>query len=259
MASDLLASSWAKFHWAKKHLETLNEASGGFFELEGQSLALKVDQQVSADTAVVLVAPAEVPDVPIRCALMVGDILQNLRATLDHMVWDLVTLVNRRPARPKQVQFPMASSARDWGDRLEDRLPHIPMGQRAIIREYQPYRRGDGPRNIRRLRNFSDHDKHRVLMPTFFAPTARNFTVHTNWMVARMDYLVKDGARLKRGAQFLRAELLRGPSRDACQVYVEGNTTVHPAFRQGLLVLPTLYEIRETVLEILMRFEGEIS
>ncbi len=256
MPSTLFASSWAKFNWAQQHLKALDKALVGVYQSNERTLTLKVDLQVAGDTAVVLVSPSTIPAIHARCGLLIGDTLHSFRGALDHLVWDLVRIGgDPRPKKPRFVQFPMSTSRAAWNEWVERRLPGIPEEQRAIILSCQPYRRGERARNIRRLRDFSDHDKHRVLMPVYFTMSSLNFSVQTNWLVTEWEYLIKRPTRIDRRTKFLRVELTRGPNPGDCQVRVDGETTAYPTLSRGIQ-LTALNSIRDTVFNILMEFEN---
>jgi hypothetical protein len=99
--------------------------------------------------------------------IALGEILHQYRGALDHPAWRLVKnglSPSLKATAARQVQFPFAKT-RDsyWKDRR--RLPGVPKAIRAFIEEYQPYRRSGIGRTMRALRDFSDADKHRSVMP----------------------------------------------------------------------------------------------
>src|SRR5947208_2801295 len=145
MPSSPLQSSWSKFHWAQKHLGAVNAALQRSFDPQTHSVSVKVEVKVTADTAVAIARVGSVPIVRDDCGLTLGDTLQNFRAALDHLAWDLVKIgAIPNPKRPQDIYFPMAKNFSNWRTDLDRKLPGVPKEQRAIIRRYQPYRRGIG-------------------------------------------------------------------------------------------------------------------
>jgi hypothetical protein len=116
---------------------------------------------------------ADVPVLSDDFPMILGDAIHDYRSALDHLTWELVrrfrTNLNVKDAR--KVQFPMHNSAREFNDWKGRRTPGVPdKPHRALLKRYQPYRRGEGPKAIRWLRRLSDHDKHRELIPAVIAP-----------------------------------------------------------------------------------------
>ncbi len=258
--SDLLASSWAKFHWAHKHLDAFQAAVSRSFDPNTHAVSVNVDVKVSGDTAVAIAKTASVPFVRDDCGLALGDVLQNFRAALDHLAWDLVKAgTDPRPRRPQDVYFPVAKSFASWRDGVDRKLPGVHPEQRTFIRRYQPYRRGVAARAIRRLRDLSDRDKHRVVVPVAmnFSPHL-NAEVESNWTVTGLRYLVTRPTCLKVNTPLVRVDLARpqGGAPD-CHVQMKGEFMVYPALPGGY---PTtaLGEIRDTVLEILTEFDKRL-
>ncbi len=258
MTSTLLQSSWSKFHWAQQHLNSLNAALERSFDPKTHSVSVKVEVEVTGDTAIAVVRVASVPIVRDDCGLSLGDTLQNFRAALDHLAWDLVKAGTApNPKRPQDIYFPMATSFANWKRDLDRKLPGVPDEQRAIIRRYQPYRRGPGPRAVRLLRNLSDHDKHRVVVPV----TRNTFPsvallVEPNWVISALDRLITRPTRLEVETPLVRIELVR-PQGFAgnCQVKVNGEFPVYPALPGGK-PMAALGEVRNTVFEIMSEFDS---
>jgi hypothetical protein len=112
-----------------------------------------------------------VPLIPIGVNLMIGDVLQNLRAALDHLAWQLVLHgADRDPRRPNLVQFPIYDTAdqfRDWVDR---RLPGVDVAQRDAVEGYQWYKHEGRGNVLRNLSLYANRDKHRLLPVVAAAP-----------------------------------------------------------------------------------------
>jgi len=257
VAYNPLASSWAKFNWAQQHLQALDRAFQRSFDPDTHPVSVKVEVQVTGNTAVAEVRVATVPLVRDDCGLTLGDVLQNFRAALDHLAWDLVKIgATPKPAYPQGIYFPMAPSFRKFSNGLNTKLPGVPQSHRAVVRRYQPYRRGNGPKAMRRLRDLSDHDKHRVVVPvTRNVSPDLNLAVQSNWTVTDLRYLVRRPTRLKVNTPVMHIELSRPTGAAAnCEVGVNGQFPVYPALPDGAPP-SALMDMRNTVLEILTEFD----
>ena len=150
----------------------------------------------------------------------------------------------------------MLRNSRSWKGRIDDMLPGVSPGNRAFIRRYQPYRRGPRPKAIRLLRNLSDIDKHRVMVPvTRNALPAVNVSLGSSWVISDWELLVNRPTRLKVNTPLLRVRAVRPDGfTGEFNVNVGGEFPVVPTLPGGH-PLAVLGDIRETVLEILSGFD----
>src|SRR3954466_14053895 len=94
----------AKLEWAKQHLDILEASIKEF--VDGDSCKLGVRFDVEANHYVACLR--EVKEVPSEWSLMVGDIVHNMRSTLDSVTYALARKNLGRPpteAEVKQIQF----------------------------------------------------------------------------------------------------------------------------------------------------------
>ena len=119
-----------------------------------------------------------------------ADCVNNYRAALDHLVWQLVILSGNKPSRDNQ--FPCALTGtrywcakKDGTQSVRDRmLRGVSDEHRAAIDAVQPYRTSH-PRDtaLAVLVDLSNTDKHQVINTAFVStvePTAENFTVFSS-------------------------------------------------------------------------------
>ena len=181
----------------------------------------------NGNTAVVRIT--SLPNIRTDYGLTLGDTIQNFRAALDHLAWCLVKLGHDpRPSEPQRVYFPMAASGKSFRSRVDEWLPGVPADYRAIIRRYQPYRSGDRAKAIRWLRNLSNTDKHRVLIPAVVSLGGISLQVTTNWPVQRVEPLIKGSRALNVGTPLMRVTLTPILGTD-CQMQVHGNLASFPS------------------------------
>jgi hypothetical protein len=251
-----LASSWAKFHRAGTHLDCLNDKIG---EMADDPEAVTVERLFKGKDAFLVVT--RVPDMR-EAGLIMGDAVSCYRAALDHLVWDLVKMGTHAalaPQQAKQVQFPFAQNAREFKapNHRARRAPGIADADWRIIKGYQPYRRSDQGRAMRRLRDLSDTDKHRYIYPAFISPLDFQGNVRLINCAAEAIWMRQVQHPLSVGVKLVRVRLIDAtPERD---VQIESHITLQPSLGRSVSLEPALAAIRETVLEVLSRFEARFG
>ena len=108
---------------------------------------------------------------PDRLGLLVGDIIHNMRASLDHLVWQLALLTT--PTPNARTEFPIyldaqpASSGRSAFKREgQAKIRDIPQTAQSVIESKQPYHASDPEHTpIWLLHTLDIEDKHK-LIPT---------------------------------------------------------------------------------------------
>jgi hypothetical protein len=155
MAAQELPSFRRKLIRANEHLESIREAlvrcAYGDCEI--------VPEQ-DADTNIGLLR-LRLPKPPGCLSPLIGDFLFNARASLDHLVWQLV---ESTPARKHTVKnmFPICSTPEAFADQVRrHRLDGVPEKAPAIVETLQPYFGRNNP--LRRMADLHELDKHRML------------------------------------------------------------------------------------------------
>ena len=155
-----LAGVWAKMRRAKAHQLTLTAATEAYVNLPPYRIIETYTDDRKILRAVATLQPPE------DLALILGDLVQNLRSALDHLAWAFARTVRDPPSR--RTHFPMFDSPPDdfAGER---QVRHIPAPVREIMEAMQPYRTDDEVgqmigRELAVLRELSNRDKHRVLL-----------------------------------------------------------------------------------------------
>lgn len=164
-----LRSVLEKFNRANEYVDQLNAITQKF--RDGYPDA--VVPEVNRASGEVSYRVAYVPSVPDDVPLILGDALQNLRSTLDHLAYELVIAAKNTPT--SNTAFPIFDSADDYWEHFARKVKG--MGQHAIqhINRSEPYQGGFGHRlwQLHRLNNF---DKHRTLLTTPLVNVARSIT-----------------------------------------------------------------------------------
>jgi hypothetical protein len=184
----LFDSAWLKWAWAVADVEILKRQLEAF--------AVDRDAQSLRTTAIkykpyrhcFVVSVATLPPLPGRHSLLLGNIVHNLRACLDHLAWAVVERGRTPPsygdltlAQQRAIAFPICKDRAEFiralkaTSRWPSSLPGVLRADLAPIRASQPYVHGKrlAPFHVLTvLSGFLDQDKHRTIQPLAFLPTA---------------------------------------------------------------------------------------
>lgn len=115
---------------------------------------------------------------------IVGDILSNLRAALDHVAWALALKHVDESGKPleksaaRQVTFPLYDSEPRYSDKgsgAQRALCHVLPSAHSTIEKFQPYNRTNWPelKFLAVLSELANEDKHRLVTPIFIEVRVR--------------------------------------------------------------------------------------
>jgi hypothetical protein len=175
-----LDSVQLKIFRAAQHIKSLESELEGYFK--GNPGKMVRQPHASEDEAIFLFVP-EGP-IPARFGLIVGDVLQNLRSSLDYLVWELVLTANGQPT--KENMFPICSTAELFEEQIRrHRLDGVPVDAIAEIKRFQPYHLGQDFNKgmlwvLDELTNINKH--RRILLTNLMAGHAK-----------REDFVIQDG------------------------------------------------------------------
>jgi len=158
----------AKLARAEEHLNALKTEIAVWGN--SHSDLFRFDVRRDGDWQVVIARPF--PEPPIHWALIAGDMVQNLRSALDHLIWQLVLRDGHQPSRSNQ--FPLIDTEQRFLDEVKFRkrepersvLYGITVDGDAwtIIERAQPYNRPNSRfDSLSVLRRLSNRDKHQTL------------------------------------------------------------------------------------------------
>jgi hypothetical protein len=149
---------------ARTHLETLkdNVRSGDLEpDDEGRIARPRLDLERN-ELHVVATVDGELPP---RVGVIVGDVIHNLHASLDNLVYELG---GRQGTRDSRTCFPILEHANQWfSEQTRDALLYVSPQDRTRIESHQPFMERNGVKAskqvLSRIRRYSNESKHRVV------------------------------------------------------------------------------------------------
>lgn len=269
----LIEDARAKLDRAGEHLETLKTELGDFQEADSHSIDAHSDPETGA--YLLRVQPNAVPP---KISAIVGDILCNLRPTLDYLVYALAYLDAGSPQ--EGTQFPICDSADYFKRKRKGWLKGLSPDHVAAIEDLQPYDGRDELLWLRTLRDLSNPDKHKHLSVVATAvegafevldkPKRILKSERTKGDSFRVD--IRDWADLEAIAERIeerkepkaqedriRVSLPKGHRLEGADVHVQVGLSLQIAFDDGLPVRETLEDLRLKVEALLETFEPEFQ
>lgn len=137
-----------------EHLRDLESRTNQFRRIHQDHFTPQYDHKTGKFT--LIGSAIELPDV---CLVLTGEIIYNLRAALDYLIFELAWLDSKR--RRKNTQFLIEDCEKDFWGKRDWRLPGLCDRHVAAIALLQPY---NGCEWTRLIRDLSDKDKHRELV-----------------------------------------------------------------------------------------------
>lgn len=180
-------SAWLKWGRAVAHAQALDaDIERAAAETKTQPVGtIRIEYQPERHGFSVFVETTQ--DIPILWSVMLGDVVFDFRASLDHLAWALVQRGSRAgqltPFQESGVYFPIATSASHLRAMLSSGRPKLPGVRRAdlaIVRRHQPYLRGKtrAPWHaLAILDRLSNIDKHRQIHDVLMIPEINKFEV----------------------------------------------------------------------------------
>lgn len=199
-----------KYNRAYEQFKALHKEVGGWIDRNGET---PVTERNAEGTEYALVLKLrEIPGLE-RWAVITGDILFNLRCTLDHLVYALAVEKSGKnpPEWGHRLQFPIADTKDDWDDAIRGhRLDGISDEALTFIKSEQPYNGGNKILSV--LRSLSDIDKHRTLNLVALNVTGGTAIIPTDGSPREFTFWVND-APLEKETTLARIKHSK-PSRD---------------------------------------------
>jgi len=137
---------------------------------------------------------------PLYLSVIIGDIVHNLRGSLDYIAHELT--VNNGAVPTRQTQFPISLSQDDFINQAISlkKLNTVSPKALKVVSAFQPYRLDEDKRTLHflwQLAKLSNMDKHHTLALSAFAAEARTVFTHPDgrtFVSEFKDGLVYDGA-----------------------------------------------------------------
>ncbi len=255
-----------KLSRADQQIDSLRADLLAAMEIQRDEPWFGVKHETYNDQPAITLYVTRLPVFPTDIGLTIGEIVHNLRSSLDHLAWALVPASKMRSLTSSQrigVEFPMARSRDNFESSVNRRLPGVRSADRTAIERYQPYHRAPAGRAVRILQVLSNTDKHRIIVPALFYPTGFHFKLKFEGAKKRerITRLVP-GRQLQLGTQLLTWTFSDRPSDVSVDLEVTASpgfptSVVRPApgntFEEVAGVLRVIYNVCD---EIRSHFEG---
>jgi hypothetical protein len=166
-----------KIEWAKKHIPDLQAAIERFLQTSPYTVIAQDDPQIGLHYTVELVE-----QIPSDILCLTGDILHNLRSSLDHL---LFRIMPSTVPWTRQHGFPIAAGATEYEARKLRKTKGLPQNLVQRIDAVKPFKGGNDI--LWRLNELNNIDKHRLLVALAVAQHRR--TVDMRGMMIGMSGL----------------------------------------------------------------------
>jgi hypothetical protein len=156
-----------KLRRAKAHRDKLQEVIGPVSNLGTRPFA----GEVLGDGRVHLYRWHNPPVLDVDAVLILGDCIQNLRSSLDHLAYQLVVLNKKTPSNRWGFPILHRPPRKRWryGRQQPLSVPGVSARARQIIEDVQPYKGGDIGLRLAELHELDIIDKHRHLLVSIHA------------------------------------------------------------------------------------------
>ena len=152
-----------KLYRAKEHLDELHAETQRY--LQSNPAKMVRQREGSRDEYIgKVVAGAPIPK---RIPLIIGDFLENLRSSLDYLVWEVVLTAKNTPDH--QNMFPICTTLEAFeGQVARHRLDGVPPGAVTAIDALQPYHEGADAKGhvLFLIDDLCNINKHRRILTT---------------------------------------------------------------------------------------------
>ena len=221
----------AKLRRADEHRQAFDRVFDRFLETNPYTVSLKFDADSGWHEFAWQVQGGPPPSEEL--SLIFGDVLSNLRASFDYLVWQLVLAAGNDPGRKNS--FSVVKNRGDWPSAQGNALQGVDDTWAAEIESLQPYHRTARPEihPLAILDYVNNLNKHRFLPVTIFALHEWQPVINVERMATgeqlhfdtHFDQPIEDGAPLLR---------FRADSSVQLEVSVNEQPSVRVSFRDGL-------------------------
>jgi hypothetical protein len=262
-SAERLAKLLVKLDRAKSHISETEISIRAFMDAKPYVVSTKRDPQ-SRRLVYYLSTVREPPD---KLSAIIGDALQNLRSTLDHLAWQLVEANGQRPTR--DTTFPIFKDAVSYQGGRTVKVTGMSVAVIQIIDELKPYAGGNA--DLSRLHELNKIDKHRLLLTVGSGFQSVNLAPHMQRMMEKS--LPKDwpAKNLQFPDLFVRPADRFVPLKAGDELFIDGpdaevNEKIQFRFEiafaespvHGEPVLPILHQLANVVEGIVTQFKPHL-
>lgn len=184
-----MQSAFAKLKRAKMHRDQLDAEVKAFRAREPHIWKVNaVDHLFDPELAVVKIRVHVKEQTPDRWPLIVGDVLTNLRAALDHCVYGhAAARLTLTPAQERALNYPIITIATDWPNHGTRLGPLLDPNVLSVIEGSQPFKASGDPNwhALALLNGLVNQDKHRAVRTVSYVSEQLDVTNSDLEIVAR--------------------------------------------------------------------------
>ncbi|MEI9914900.1 MAG: hypothetical protein WDN29_02785 [Methylovirgula sp.] len=155
-----------KIERSKHHLRELQSEIDAYFQRDGAAVVFEIAQEMNTGFgATGAFTYREKEPIPHGWSAIIGDVLHNLRSSLDLAACDIHRITGGRPKDISAVHYPFCKDKSDLARTIKERrLGHIGPEFTEAIRMTAPYKGGN--EGLRAIHDLNILDKHQALVPT---------------------------------------------------------------------------------------------
>jgi hypothetical protein len=229
--------AWLRLERAREHLAEVRVDADAFFA-EERDIGDRVD---TLEEGALTIDLREV-DVPERLSIVAGEVIANLRSSLDYLIFALAWHdTGHRPSGNwmQKLQFPTSARRRSFRRSAPKQLKGLDSGHVDMVASYLAF---SGCFWVRELAELSNEDKHR----------------HLFWLVGRvsLDRPWQRRWRTAEGAIVLDTDL---ESFEPDELFYEDVTHVEVALEDGRPIVATLERLTNDVEALLRHFAAQFE
>ena len=148
----------SKINRAKQLQEELNKELGAFLASQPYKINTKIDPRSKC----LIYYLTKSDDVPEKLSLVTGDIIQNLRSSLDHLAYRLFIVGSDSGSEGRHVYFPICDDLNQYQQEKNKKTKGLPQKAKDLIDTIKPYKEGN--ETLWKIHKLNNVDKHRLLV-----------------------------------------------------------------------------------------------
>lgn len=169
----ILEGIHAKLQRAQDQIEQLSRDIAASCEAQRQLFSEELRPDVGDK---IWIFRGETPIVPIEYSVRLGEIIYNLRSSLDQLIWQLVHANYKAPSH--RNEFPIFDDESRFNNAVKTKLAGVSQQSLARIKEMQPFRKNDKWSALKTLHFLCNIDKHRSVILPFYTLDRGSVTYH---------------------------------------------------------------------------------